>query len=284
MQTQVLKLAVGGATRLYRDLGNLFVYESGVPTPTGGDTRIVVKPAGGEEIVLRPGQRFRLPPGMETVDWNVRTYDSAVALDGAIIMGSGEFDDANTLNKFTLDATFANNVSVTNTPNVVVGNTNANRVPVALDTTATQQALIMNSTAQRVPVTLDLNQTLNISGGLVAYTHSNSNHSNSVANTAISMLAAAVNTNGVVLEKFELLSMSPSGVQNFAVIAKTGTSAPTSLADGDVLFSCQFNLAGRYALDLQKDGRIKTGAGKTIWYMSTGVDGCIVRNALFTVM
>lgn len=98
-------------------------------TSTEGDTTIKIKPDSGAEMYLRPGQRFRLAPGEKATNWQVAAVDKTIELSGAIIIGSGEFDDANTLNKVQLDATFANVVKVNNTP--------AERVPVAFDPTAT---------------------------------------------------------------------------------------------------------------------------------------------------
>jgi hypothetical protein len=128
---------------------------------------------------------------------DIRAEDPAAVITGNVIIGNGDFNDDNVANTIKLDATFANNVLVTNTP--------AQRVPVTLD--LTQQ------------MKLDPSTIINTTTNTMAYTNSYASTAASVANTAIQMLAPATNVNGVVLNKFEaLISNAAGGV--YAVIAK----------------------------------------------------------------
>jgi len=124
MQTYALNLT--SESRSFSSAGDLFVYESGqVAGNESADLRIIVKPDSGGEITLKPGQQFRLPKGESAMQWYVRAATPGNNITGYIIIGAGEFDDANTLNTFKLDGTFTNAVTITNT--------SAARVPVSLD-------------------------------------------------------------------------------------------------------------------------------------------------------
>jgi hypothetical protein len=113
MQSYPLSIQLG-QERGYAAAGDLFVYESSTSVPPTGDSRIVVKPNSGTEIVLRPGQSFRLQHGDGASNWSVRALDPTVVIVGYVIIGSGEFTDANTVNTIKLDGSFANLVTVTN--------------------------------------------------------------------------------------------------------------------------------------------------------------------------
>lgn len=160
------------ASRTFGATGDLFVYESGQGAGEGADTRIIVKPDSGGEITLRPGQQFRLPTGEKATQWNMRAVDVNGAVTGSVIIGAGEFHDANTLNKVQLDATFANVVTVANTA------------------------------AERVPVSLDPNQLLQQAGPALAYNVAKKVliQDNRVAATT-TIISAAENQNGVVIEQ-----------------------------------------------------------------------------------
>lgn len=167
MQTYALNLT-GAASRIFPATADLFVYESGTNGPDG-ELRIIVKPDNGGEITLRPGQRFRLPPGEKASQWMVRAFDGTAPIVGAVIIGSGEFDDANTMNKFTLDASLANNVTVKNTD------------------------------AERVPVALDPQDILNTSEPIMSYT--NSKNVGLIVSSNTILVSAAENQNGVIIEQ-----------------------------------------------------------------------------------
>lgn len=237
--------------------GDLIVYESAV---AAGETRLRVKPDNGGVVILRPGQWFRNPSPV--TQWAVESYNKTDVIDAVFVIGYGEFGDANTLNKVTLDATFANVVTVAGVANTKVGNT----------------------VAERIPVTLDPTQTINTASNVMAYTASYSASAACVANTPIQMLAAATNVNGVVLNKFDMIYNTGGGAGIFSVIAKA--TAPTSQSDGDVLASGVLSSGAtvKIGMDIAKEGQPKVAAGKAIWYFATVIDGAPLRDALFTVL
>jgi hypothetical protein len=268
MQSYNLVLSPQQSYSAIQATGDLFVYESGVTAPDGGERRIVVKPDADAEIILRPGQRFRLAPGDRASAWAVRTLDPTVSLTGSIIIGAGEFDDANTLNTFKLDGTFSNTVSISNDA--------AHAVPVAIQT----------PNGARVPVALDPSQFVNASSSnIMAYTNSYAAAgAPSAVNTAIKMLDPALNLNGAILNKFDnIVSRGAMTLMRYAVIAKA--TAPANITDGDVLFSGFFNGSGvqRVSMDVGKDGQPRIVAGKGIWFISDVADESVMRTALFTV-
>lgn len=239
MQTYNFSLAAA-ASRNIPATGDLIVYESGTAAGAG-DAHITIKPDFGDEIVLKPGQGVRFK--QTATAFFIKVTDGASSVAGALVIGDGEFFDSNTNNKFTLDASFANNVTV------------------------------MNTASNPVQIT----------AASMAYTNSYASTAASVANTAIQMLAAATNVNGVVLNKFDIGGSATAGT-GIVVLAKS--TAPANVADGDVLFS-GMQIAGgplQLSLDIAKMGQPKVAAGKAIWYMSTAADGCTIRDALFTVL
>lgn len=166
MQTYALNLT-NGSSRSFSTAGDLFVYESGqVAGQEAGDARIIVKPDSGGEITLRAGQQFRLPKGESASQWFVRPAVDGAPVVGSIIIGAGEFHDANTLNTFKLDGTFTNAVKVTNTT--------AEPVPVAMDQKSMQERPVM---------TYNTIKKVDLAGGL-----------------PIPVITAAQNANGVIIE------------------------------------------------------------------------------------
>lgn len=274
MQTYPLALVAGGAATTVQVEADLFVYESGTATPANGDARIAVKSDNGAEIVLRPGQRFRTPE--RATRWTISAYDKTSAIAGFIIIGSGEFDDANTKNVFTLDATFANTVKVTNTP--------AEAVPVALPAAA--EIKINNTAASRVPVTLDPAQVLNIAGSTVQYTHSFVDISTS-AQAATQIFSAAQNPNGAFLELVEL-SITGSGAPGWTAVSLIAKATPPgSSTDGDVLFlanssDSQPNQVSP-ATNITQSIRIKIPAGKGL-YLNQHLPGTSASSCRKTVL
>jgi hypothetical protein len=230
-----------------------FVYYYSGSTPSGLDPSIILKAGTGAEVILKPGQSIRLAPDEPAVStWKTRQLSNLETITGKLLIGTGDFNDANINNIFKLDATFANQVTVT------------------------------NDAAHRVPVTLDTTQTLNVAGSTVAYTTSYASTAASVGGTPIQLLAPATNVNGVVLNKFELIS-NPGAANTVVILAKNG--APASITDGDVLWSAQISAGvNRTALDQSKDGQIKVPAGKGIYYLSSVNDVATLRDALFTVL
>lgn len=217
----------------------------------GVNTRISITPAGGNAIVLKPGQWFRLEREVEK--WDIASVDGTATFTGNIVIGSGDFGDSNINNTFKLDGGFANSVNVNNT------------------------------IAQRVPVTLDTTQTITVRNGAMAYTNTYASTAASAANTAIQMLAAATNVNGAVLNKFDITGSAAAGT---AIVVLAKATAPANIADGDVLFSGYVTANGGFSmsLDITKSGMPQVAAGKGIWYMSSASDFCVLRDALFTVL
>jgi hypothetical protein len=249
MQSNTLKIAVGQTVTM-PCTGSGFWFESGTTTTT--NPYIIVKPDSGAEFRLKPGQSVK-DPAVQVGVWNIRAEDPLAVITGNVIIGNGDFTDDNVANTIKLDASFANLVTVTNT------------------------------TAARVPVTLDTSQTLNTAASVMAYTNSYGSATSSVANTAINMLAAGTNINGVVLNAFEVIG-SAGTAGPVVVLAKA--TAPTSLTDGDVLFAGV--MAGtaysQVKMNITTDGQAKVPAGKGIWYMSLVADAASTRSALFTVL
>jgi hypothetical protein len=250
MQSYVLNLAANGV-RAFDVLADLFVYESGLPTPTTGDTRIKIKPNTGAEIVLRPGQRFRLAPDSNATHWEVSALDPSVALVGYVIIGSGEFDDANTLNKVTLDASGINNVYINNTP------------------------------AQRVPVSLDTTQTLNQSGIILSYTNHVEMGSVAVAaGSTTQLISGASNANGMIVNRW-LIDGGPAG----GVVSLAGKNAPgmATAYDGALLDLWTSAAANRQKSDLSQ-GMLKIPPGWGLWLWSTNAGTFQSINVLYTLL
>lgn len=236
---------------------------AGTVLTTAGNQAIRITAAnGGATVQLMPGQSFRLGDDDKAPsEWKITNVAGLEQITGSLLMGDGEFTDSNTSNTVKIDGTFANNVTV------------------------------MNTTASRVPTTADLTQTIpvsiagtiNTSGSTVAYTHSYTSNAASAVNTAISLLAAATNVNGAYLQKFELI-MNAAANGAGVVIAKA--TAPANITDGDVLFSGVINptVGNRMSLDVSKDGQVQVAAGKGIWYISSQIDGALLRDALFRVL
>jgi hypothetical protein len=221
--------------------GNLFVYESGNGPTLSSETRVYVKPDSGAEILLRPGQRFR--PANSAQTWYIRLYGTE-NVDGFFIIGEGDFDDANTVNVMKLDASFANNVAVTNDAAHAI----PIMAPVALPVTIqNSQVEITNDAGNRIPVSLDPTQVPGAAAPIMAYTNYKS-FTALAANGVGTIFTPAENTNGVIIEQII------SGRDFSVLLAKAG-AVPANKTDGDVL-SMALNVAAAYTT------RQKIAAGK----------------------
>lgn len=265
----------------------LYYYDGTTPNVTAGTVPAtsknlqikVVAGTTGASVLLMPGQSIRLADTEKAPSmWKVTNAIGAETITGTLLVGEGEFHDSNVSNTLKLDATFANSVTVTNGVGAPV--------PVAVQgnvTIANPSIEIANDVGNRIPVTLDPTQVIQTAQTVMAYTASYSSTAQSVAGTAVQMLAPATNVNGVILNKFENLIQVSGGSTTWVVLAKA--TAPANLTDGDVLLCGQALASGRVSLDISKDGQPKVAAGKGIWFYSSGVsDQTLLRDALFTVL
>lgn len=179
-----------------------FVYESGKTVPEGADSRIVVKPNTGNEIVLRPGQSFALEPGVLASGWNIRALDPALSIVGSVIIGSGEFED----NSLKVDATSGainvvvpqgESMPVRHVSGVVIDNTTAKRVPVTLDPTQVQQVI-----ASTAPISKGWSSTAAIPG------------------TPLEIVSQAQNANGMVVNKLQIVAAGTVGADTYFMLQK----------------------------------------------------------------
>lgn len=92
MQLYPLNLTVANPQTSFSVEANGFWYEECMAS--SGDNRILVKPENGADIILRPGQSFRLTE--MTRRFNVNSLDPTSVISSRVIIGSGEFSDNNT--------------------------------------------------------------------------------------------------------------------------------------------------------------------------------------------
>jgi hypothetical protein len=257
-----------------------------------GDSRIRVKAENGSEIVLKPGQRVRMTERAQR--WYVSSFDGATPMTVNAIIGSGEFDDANTLNTFKLDGTFSNTVTVANATTAPVPTTLQGTGNVAVPA----GVKITNDTTARVPISLDPNQTLNISGSTVIYTNSYADQ-NSASIAAQQVFSAAQNPNGAYIE-FAEISMaagkdagSTVNTGSVALIAKA--TAPATAVDGDVLLIATVggmlntgsgtNAIAYSQVNEKLPVRVKIAAGKGLYINQAGTDfHTCKKTVLYTLM
>lgn len=89
MQTYGLKLTTNNTDTIQIN-ANGFWYESGA---SALDSRIIITPEGGSDIVLKAGQSVRINGAVRS--WNVRKFNDAAQITGNIVIGTGEFSDNN---------------------------------------------------------------------------------------------------------------------------------------------------------------------------------------------
>ncbi len=208
LQYYDINLAVNGSKEfaaqgryVYYLSGTTPLIAGGVTPSAAGNQAIRIKPAqgGGGEIILMPGQSMRLPDDEKAPSaWRISNYVNAETITGTVLIGEGEFVDNNTNNTIKLDATFANQVKVTN------------------DTTA------------RVPISFDPNQNINTSGSIMTYTNNAAIATGSTANVPTLVISAATNVNGIIIEQI----INDCTVSNLFIAKAT---APASKFDGDVV-------------------------------------------------
>lgn len=228
MQSYPINIGAGAAINV-QIAGDNFVYESG--TSTTAEKRIVIKPESGNEIVLRPGQQFRQT--QESGAWTIRAYDAAAVITGVVIVGSGEFYDSNTNQAVTLDASFANEVTVKNT--------GANPVPITAA------------------------GSLNVQENLIAVTGSWVQPGNTVANTPMTIFTPAANANGAIVQS---VVGFVNGASTVSVIAKAG-AAPTDPYQGMLIAT---KMTAGATVDLTMPQKVRIPAGWGLYYIASAAN------------
>lgn len=236
---------------------------AGTVLATAGNQAIKVQAGqSGNTILLMPGQSYRLDEADKSpTEWLISNLKGLEVITGQVLIGEGEFIDSNTTNVMKLDATFANNVKVT------------------------------NDTLSRIPVTLDTNQILQIAGQTVQYTNSFIDAS-PAANVAIQVFTAAQNPNGAYIE-FAEIALSASNFNSYNVVTLLAkATAPTSPTDGDGIMVAVCNGgngASAYPNNVNQilGQRIKIPAGKGLWInqqVGTGAGDRCIKTILFTLL
>lgn len=254
--------------------GNLFVYESAV-VADGAETRVRIKPDSGGEVWLKPGQWFRTQERVS--NWSIKSFNSNDIIDAFFVIGDGDFGDANTLNKFKLDATFANTVLVTNTVGQALPVAVQGTVPVSIQGTVpvsiqNAQVEITNDSGNRIAVSLDPAQVLNTVGNTVAYT---SSYSNTAGTALVTLVTPAANVNGVLVSQ----SIFRVDTVNQAILAKT-TPPANPFDGGDLLAFIPGGTAGTFVKD-QMQYRVPAGKGVYI-VCDSAIAG--LKSVLYTVL
>lgn len=215
MQSLTLSLSPTNQTMNINNEASGIWYESGV---SAINTRIIISPEVGGEIELKPGQRVKMTQMQKS--WRIRSLDPAATITGKILIGSGEFEDNSSL--VTLDASFANNVTVMNAS-----------VPV---TVSGGDVEIKNDAGNPIPTTITNTPSVTISGtaqvqeNLIAAT-ATSAHINKTQGYVHSIVTAAQNTNGIIIHSAGGVFMAPNAVGVVGVLVKNGSN-PATIDDG----------------------------------------------------
>lgn len=222
----------------------------GVTPAAAGNQALKIKPAqgGGGEIILMPGQSIRLPDSDKApVAWRISNYKNAEVITGTVLVGEGEFVDNNTLNQVKLDATFANQVTVTNPTN------------------------------NRVNVALDPNVILNTAQNIMQYT--GSFESAAATTAAVQIVSAAANVNGVDVKQLVIVGNAVSA-GNMALVAKA--SAPATIIDGDMIDAVALTGAAQFN---KLTTNVRVPAGKGVYLLSTGDSGTqLNKSVLYSIL
>lgn len=170
MQSYGLKLTTNNTDTIQIN-ANGFWYESGA---SALDSRIIITPEGGSDIVLKSGQSVRINGAVRS--WNVRKFNDAAQITGNIVIGTGEFSDNN--------ANINGTMSVLGT---VAIDTTAGRVKVEDTVLETNKILYIDGTSA----------TPTLSAGSLSYVGS--------------IVTAAENIKGILLQKFLLKKNTYNG-------------------------------------------------------------------------
>lgn len=257
MQYYPLILTAEKNAEIIHATGAGFWYES--VSALAGDSRIVLKPEMGNEVVLKPGQSVKLT--QEVGRWFVRSFSGSAAITASIIVGSGEFQDNN--------ATISAPVSVNNFPATqqVSGNVSI----------AGGEVEIKNDAGNPIPVTIsaeievknDTGNPLTVQENLITSTASYlySSGGGILNNVAQQIVAPADNTAGIIIHNAAIFTAGGT-ICSFSIIAKN--AAPANSTDGNVLV---------HRLDPQGNGKEKLGnkvkipAGQGLYFICTGSYG-----------
>lgn len=143
MQSNKFNVPAAGAVSMPCS-GSGFWYESG--TSSTSNQYIIVKPStGGTEMRLKPGQNVRGLPGQGF--WTITAEDPTATITGYAIIGDGDFNDDNTANLVTINASAVLNSQALPVQKQALS-TITTFVPVVIGTGAAQ-ALVSDAT-QRV--------------------------------------------------------------------------------------------------------------------------------------
>ncbi len=250
MQSQDLKVGAGNST-LVQVPGTGIWFESGASTTA--DAYIVVKPDTGAEITLKPGQHFQDPTHISR-EWRITGHDPAAVITGRLIIGNGDFGDSNISNTVSINNVIGN-VPVVGT--VTVGNTGANRVPIAINPTDTIKTQVMPMT-----YTTGINTA-------------------AAVNVAVNIVTAAANVNGAILQQ-TLVSGQTNGTTYGTICFIAKATAPASITDGDLLDCCTYG--PNSFTNFQNQSPIQVAAGKGIWLISNFNEAVMQKGALVTVL
>lgn len=253
MDYQNISLAATQKTNRFSIVGDGFWYIDAAAAD-GVDTRIKVTPEGGSTVVLKPGQHFRLEA--PCASWVIASMTGAEVFTGNIIIGKGDFGDSNINNKFVLDASFANEVTVVNTA--------GSPVPVSL---AGGELEVKNDAGNPLN-TIDL----------MKYTSSFSSAATSQG--PIQVVSAAANVNGCDVWKFST-SGALGGTSDMVLLAKA--TAPTGYLDGDLISVVQ--ITASQAIKSDKPA-LRVPAGKGLWIYCAGdsTGNQVTKNVLYTLL
>lgn len=192
--------------------------------------------AGDSRIIVKPenGNEMELKPGQgfklggEVGRWFVKSVDGASEITGTLNIGSGEFEDNNVL----LSGTVSTNATVVNQP------------------------------------TVNLAAGSKVQEEIIAYTGSYAGRSNAAINTAVVIVTAAANVNGITVN-FAGIEDRPAG-EDSSFLAKEG-AVPASPHDGDILLFSKGVASPTLIQKMQE--KIKIPAGRGLYFIANHGNG-----------
>lgn len=249
-------------------------YESG---NSALNTRIIVSPEVGGDIELKPGQRVKMTQMSKS--WRVRSLDPAATIVGKILIGSGEFEDNSSL--VTLDASFANNVTIMNASvpvtisggDVEIKNDAGNPIPATI--TNTPSVNVANTPAVTISGTATVQENLiSINGGV---THANIN-----SGFATTLFTSAGNLNGAIIQSAQGTFSNTAALTGVVMIAKQGGD-PASITDGIMIAGGILGASKDGVFELRQKIRIPAGYGVKIYNGAANLAAC-QAGATFTLL